>query len=131
MCEKSQNESECVAPGQRASIAVGTARHPARCDRSRCTSDIAGQTNDYQAGARGEHRSRPVPLAVSRATSLPGRCGEAYLSEAVAPWPCGTYLRVRVGNAEVDMAIEDAAPVLSALAMLRAAGQAGEGVASC
>lgn len=98
-------------------------RHPARCDRSRCTADPASQANGYRPGVGGEHRSAPVPLDLTCAMWLPSRAGEAWLTEAVAPWPCSTYLRIRVGDAEMAMAVEGARPVLSALAMLTAAGE--------
>jgi hypothetical protein len=46
----------------------------------------------------------------------------------VAPWPCQTYLRIRVGDAEVSTPADHAAPVLSALNMLTATGRSGEEV---
>ncbi|BCB92016.1 hypothetical protein [Phytohabitans suffuscus] len=54
---------------------------------------------------------------------LPERTGQAWLTEAVAPWLCSTYLRIRVGGTGMAIAIEDVRPVLSALAMLTAAGE--------
>ncbi|MFY1673164.1 hypothetical protein ACN27G_24895 [Plantactinospora sp. WMMB334] len=62
-------------------------------------------------------------LDLAAAFPLPKPAGEAYLTEAVAPWPCSTYLRIRVGDAEVAMPVEQAASVLSALGMLAAAGE--------
>lgn len=105
-------------------ISTGRAdQHPAWCDRSRCTANPSGQANGYRSGLGGEHRSAPVPLDLTCAMWLPGHAGEAWLTEAVAPWPCATYLHIRAGDAETAMAIEDARPVLSALAMLAAAGE--------
>ncbi|MDG4798831.1 hypothetical protein [Micromonospora sp. WMMD1082] len=97
--------------------------HPAWCDRAGCTANPASQANGYRAGVGGEHRSAPLRLDLSCAFPLPKPAGEAYLTEAVAPWPCSTYLRIRVGDAEVSISVERAAPVLSALHMLVAAGE--------
>jgi hypothetical protein len=104
------------------------ATHPAWCDRVRCTADLASQAAGYRAGVGGEHRSAQVPLDLTCAMWLPGRAGEACLTQAVAPWPCSTYLRVCVADAEVSMPVEYAALVLSALLALAMAGQAGEEV---
>ena len=38
-----------------------TDRHPAWCDRSRCTADPASQANGYRPGIGGEHMSAPIP----------------------------------------------------------------------
>jgi hypothetical protein len=57
---------------------------------------------------------------------LPERTGAAYLTEAVAPWPCSPYLWVRIGDAELSMSVDYARPVLAALSALVAS--AGEGV---
>jgi hypothetical protein len=97
--------------------------HPAWCDRTRCTADPASQANGYRPSIGGQHRSAPLRLDLASAFPLPKPTGEAYLTEAVAPWPCSTYLRIRVGDAEVSIPAEQAAPVLSALHMLIAAGQ--------
>src|SRR5262249_37089889 len=69
-------------------------------DRTRCTATPANEANG----------SRPA--------------GEAYLTEAVAPWPCSTYLHIRAGEDEISMPVEYAAPVLSAPMTLTAAAEA-------
>jgi hypothetical protein len=64
-------------------------------------------------------RSAPIAVDLTCAVWLPARVGEAYLTEAVAPWPCLTYLHVlvagEVAGEEVSMPVEYAAPVLSVL----------------
>ena len=102
-------------------------RHPAWCDHGRCTANPASQADGYRGGQGGEHRSTPIPLNLTGAFPLPAHAGAAYLSESVAPWPCSTYLRIQVGDAEVSMPVEYAGPVLSALRMLVAADEVGEG----
>jgi hypothetical protein len=123
MSEKSQSDhGSLVSAGNRC-----TATHPAWCDRVRCTADPASQAAGYRAGVGGERQSAPVRLDLTCASWLPGRAGEAWLTQAVAPWPC-SYLHVRVADAEVSMPVEYAAPHLSALLMLAMAGRAGEEV---
>ncbi|WP_271190014.1 hypothetical protein [Dactylosporangium matsuzakiense] len=42
-----------------------------------------------------------------------------YLSEAVAPWRCSTYLRIVVDrDTELSMPVDSAAPLLAALSEL-------------
>ena len=94
-------------------------RHPAWCDRTRCTADPASQANGYAPGVGGEHRSAPIPLDLTT-TMLPIREGTAWLSEACAPWRCSVFLRVQVGDVELSMAGNYAAPVLDALSALLA-----------
>lgn len=103
-------------------------RHPAWCDRSRCTADPASQANGYRPGAGGEHRSAPIPLTLTTATSLPVRDGTAWLSEACAPWPCNAYLRVEVGDTDLFMPADNARRVLDALSMLLASATTAEEV---
>jgi hypothetical protein len=124
MNEKSQTDHEIRSVTKTRCAAT----HPAWCDRSRCTADPASQAAGYRPGAGGEHRSAPVPLDLTCAMWLPGRHGEAWLTQAVAPWLCSTYLRVRVADVELSMPVEYAAPQVSALLMLAMAGQAGEEV---
>jgi len=95
-----------------------TDRHPAWCDRSRCTADPASQAGGYRPDG-GEHRSATVPLNLTTAM-LPVRDGTAWLSEACAPWPCSVYLRVLVGDVELSMSADYAAPVIDALSALLA-----------
>src|SRR5262245_2516620 len=124
MNEKSQNDHGSLVPaGNRCA-----ATHPAWCDHARCTADPVSQADGYRAGAGGEHRSAPVPLDLTCAMLLPGRAGEAWLTQAVAPWPCSTYLRVRIADAELSMPVEHAVTQISALLRLVMAGQAGEEV---
>lgn len=101
-------------------------RHPAWWDRAR-TANSAGQANGYRPGEGGEHRSAPVPLDLTCTFPLPSNAGEAYLTEAVAPRLCSTYLHDWVDDGEVAMPAGYAAQVLSALYMLTAADEAGRG----
>jgi hypothetical protein len=59
---------------------------------------------------------------------LPVRDGTAWLSEACAPWPCAVFLRVQVGDTELSMSADYAAPVLDALSALLASAATAEGV---
>ena len=102
-------------------------RHPAWCDRTRCTADPASQADGYRPGDRGEHQSAPIPLNLTT-TMLPVRDGTAWLSEACAPWPCAVYLRVHVGDMELSMSAGYAAPLLDALSALIASAATAEGV---
>lgn len=95
-------------------------RHPAWCDRSRCTADPASQANGYRSGVGGEHRSAPVALNLTTGQWLPVRDGTAWLSEACAPWPCEPHLRVQVGDAHLSMPADDARRVLDAVSTLLA-----------
>jgi hypothetical protein len=100
--------------------------HPAWCDPDLCTADPSATVADgYRAGAGGQHRSAPVPLNLATAIWLPQRAGTAFLTEAVAPWPCAPYLRVSLGDAELAMPVGHAGPVLTALSAL--AASAGQG----
>jgi hypothetical protein len=96
-----------------------TDRHPAWCDRSRCTADPASQAGGYRPDTGGEHRSAPIPLNLTTAM-LPVRDGTAWLSEACTPWPCAVFLRVHVGDVELSMSADYAAPVIDALSALLA-----------
>ncbi|MBE1484981.1 hypothetical protein [Plantactinospora soyae] len=101
--------------------------HPAWCDANLCTADpVAKAADGYRAGAGEQHRSASVPLNLTTAIWLPRRAGTAFLTEAVAPWPCAPYLRVRLGDAELSMPAEHAGPALTTLSAL--AASAGEGV---
>ena len=102
-------------------------RHPAWCDRTRCTADPASQAGGYLPDAGGEHRSAPIPLNLTTAM-LPVRDGTAWLSEACAPWPCAVFLRAHVGDVELSMSADYAAPVLDALSALLASAGTPEGV---
>lgn len=93
-------------------------RHPAWCDPTRCTADPPSQADGYRSGVGGEHRSAPVPLDLTAAMLLPVRDGTAWLTEACAPWPCAPYLRVQVGDLELSMSADYAAPLLDALSTL-------------
>ncbi|GAA2635414.1 hypothetical protein GCM10010399_80200 [Dactylosporangium fulvum] len=92
--------------------------HPTWCDPTRCTADPTTQIDGYRLGAGGEHLSALVSLELTTCLRLSARSGTAWLSEAVAPWRCAPYLNVRIGETELSMAAEDAAPVLSALLAL-------------
>ena len=100
-------------------------RHPAWCDPSRCTANPASQADGYRSGVGGEHRSADVPLDVRmRLWPVPDHIG-AFLSEAVAPWRCSTYLRILAdGDEVVAMPVESAAPVLAGLSGLVTAAEA-------
>ncbi|GAA4250890.1 hypothetical protein GCM10022255_041360 [Dactylosporangium darangshiense] len=92
--------------------------HPSWCDPTRCTADPTTQIDGYRPGAGGEHLSVLVPLQLTACVWLPARSGAAWLSEAVAPWPCAPYLNVCVGETELSMPAGDAALALSALLAL-------------
>ncbi len=102
--------------------------HPVWCDHTRCTADPASQAHGYRPGVGGEHRSTPVPLNLTTAMGLPVRDGTAWLSEACAPWPCAVFLRVQVGDVELSMSADYAAPVLDALSTLLASAATAEEV---
>ena len=102
--------------------------HPAWCDLARCTADPGSQANGYRAGVGGEHRCAPVPLNLTTATWLPSRQGTAWLSEACAPWPCAVFLNIQVGDLELSMSADYAAPVLDVLSTLLASAATAEGV---
>jgi hypothetical protein len=99
-----------VAPGQ---------RHPAWCDRALCTANAASQAEGYRSEVGGQHRSADVPLDIRpRVWPVPDRI-VAFLSEAVAPWRCSTYLRIAAdGDEVVSEPVESAAPVLAILSDL-------------
>lgn len=100
-------------------------QHPTWCDRTRCTANPAATTgNGYRATTAGQHQSAPIRLDLTTVIALPPRISEAYLTEAVAPWPCETYLRLRHGDAEIAMTASDAARALSALRLLTATAEA-------
>lgn len=119
---------ELIEPPPQPAQNALTARHPAWCDPARCTADPASQAGGYQPGVGGEHRSAPIPLTLSTAMWLPVRDGTAWLTEACAPWPCAPYLRVQVGDLELSMSVDYAAPVLDALSTLLASAAIAEEV---
>jgi hypothetical protein len=120
MRPKRQNDLEVMmATENRCAV-----RHPAWCDRTRCTANPAATTGaGYRPASAGQHQSAPIPLDLTCAFPLQGDAGETYVTEAVAPWPCSTYLHVRVRDADVSMPAEYAARVLSALNMLTVAAE--------
>jgi hypothetical protein len=103
-------------------------RHPAWCDPTRCTANPASQTSGYRPDVGGEHQSAPVPVKLTTAVLLPVRDGTAWLSEACAPWPCDTYLRVQVGDVHLSMPANDARRVLADLSALLCLTATAEGV---
>src|SRR2546429_810364 len=105
-----------------------TSTHPVWCDLARCTADPASQTNGYRPDVGGEHRSAPIPLNLTTAMWLPVRDGTAWLSQACAPWECADFLRVQIGDLEVSMSADYAAPVLNALVTLLAPAAPAEEV---
>jgi hypothetical protein len=76
--------------------------HPSWCDRSKCTAPEFRPEKLEQGEVCGEH--------VSKALLFPGYNEEmglrAYLSQAVAPWGTGTYLRLRSGNGQLSWMTE-------------------------
>jgi hypothetical protein len=63
--------------------AAGNAdRHPAWCDRSRCTADRSTQAHGYRSGVGGEHRSAGVSLNLTAAGWPVPPHAVAWLSEA-------------------------------------------------
>ena len=95
-------------------------QHPAWCDPARCTADPASQAQGYRSGVGGEHQSAPIPLNLTTAMGLAVRDGTAWLSQACAPWECAIFLRVQVGDVELSMSADYAAPVLDVLSTLLA-----------
>jgi hypothetical protein len=93
--------------------------HPAWCDPSRCTADPASQANGYDSRTGGQHRSADLPLNLRAGMwPIPPRA-VAFLSEAVAPWRCSTYLRIVVDrDTELAMPVDNAGPLLVALSAL-------------
>jgi hypothetical protein len=73
--------------------------HPEWCDRSLCTAPEFRPTSEqYKNGAKmGEHRSAPRVLPGLGA----GRELNVWLSQAVAPWGTGTFLRLGTGDGEL------------------------------
>ncbi|HZN20770.1 MAG TPA: hypothetical protein VFB84_21690 [Micromonosporaceae bacterium] len=93
--------------------------HPAWCDHSRCTADLASQANGYDSRTGGQHRSADLPLKLRAGMWPIPPHAVAFLSEAVAPWRCSTYLRIVVDrDTELAMRVENAAPLLAALSAL-------------
>jgi hypothetical protein len=93
--------------------------HPAWCDRSQCTADSASQANGYNPRAGGQHRSADLPLNLRAGMWPIPPHAVAYLSEAVTPWRCSTYLRITVDqDTELSMPVDNAAPLLAALSEL-------------
>ncbi|ROO59585.1 hypothetical protein EDC02_1385 [Micromonospora sp. Llam0] len=118
------SEGQPASSGRRT---VAESGHPAWCDRSRCTADPASQTDGYRPGVGGAHRSAPIRLDLTTAIALAPQVGEAYLTQAVAPWPCETYLHIRHGDSDIAMAVRDASPLLSALRLLTTEAEAESG----
>jgi len=98
----------------------GAPPHPVWCHPTRCIADPASQAHGYRSGVGGEHRSVPVPLDLATALWLPVRDGTAWLSEACTPWECVVVLHVQVGDLELSLSTDYAAPVLDALSALLA-----------
>jgi hypothetical protein len=73
--------------------------HPEWCDRSLCVAPEFRPTSEqYKNGAKmGEHRSAPRVLPGIG----PGRELNVWLSQAVAPWGTGTFLRMGTGDNEL------------------------------
>ncbi|WP_432839019.1 hypothetical protein [Dactylosporangium sp. CA-092794] len=93
--------------------------HPAWCDRTRCTADPASQANGYRSGVGGQHRSADLPLNLRAGMWPIPPHAVAFLSEAVAPWRCSTYLRITVdSDTELSMPVDNAAALLAALSAL-------------
>ena len=112
----------CGEPQPRPTRTGRADRHPAWCDRSRCTADLT------RPSVGGEHRSAPIRLNLTTARWLPVRDATAWLSEACAPWPCAVFLRIRIGDVELSMSTEDATPVLDALSTLIASAATAQEV---
>ena len=115
----------------RAAADRGVVGHPAWCDLTPCTADPASQAEGYRPGVGGKHRSVPVPLDLSTAVGLSVtavRDLTAWLTQACAPWPCDTYLRVQVGQMRLSLPTVDARQVLDALAALLGLATAAEQV---
>lgn len=104
------------------------AHHPAWCDPTRCTANPASQADGYRAGPGGEHRSVPIPLNLITAFMLPAREGRAWLTEAGAPWRCGVYLRIQIGDLEFSMAADYVGQFLAGLSTLLASAELAEEV---
>ncbi|GLZ00672.1 hypothetical protein Acsp02_79240 [Actinoplanes sp. NBRC 103695] len=49
---------------------------------------------------------------------LTARDATAWLTEACAPWPCNSFLRIQLGEAELSLRADDARPVIDALSAL-------------
>ncbi|GLL06907.1 hypothetical protein GCM10017581_086570 [Dactylosporangium matsuzakiense] len=93
--------------------------HPAWCDRSQCTADPASQADGYNSRTGGQHRSADLPLNLRAGMWPIPPHAVVYLSEAVAPWRCSTYLRIVVDrDTELSMPVDSAAPLLAALSEL-------------
>lgn len=100
-----------------------TDRHPAWCDRSQYTADPASQAGGHRSDG-GEHRSAPALLNLTTGMRPPVRDGTAWLSETCAPWPSVVFPRVHVGDVDVSMSTDYAAPVIDALSALLASATA-------
>jgi len=93
--------------------------HPAWCDRTRCTADPASQVEGYRSGVGGQHCSADLALNLRAGLWPIPPSAVVWMTEAVAPWRCSTYLRIELaGGAEISMPVESAAPVLAALSGL-------------
>jgi hypothetical protein len=128
MVERSQSDHNHVYAAQDLCASADAARHPAWCDPNLCTADPASQTNGYRPGVGGEHRSAPIPLDPTRASTLPSRVATVWLSEACAPWRCDVHLRVHIGDFEFSMSADYANQVLEDLSTLLASAATREEV---
>ena len=65
------------------------------------------------------NRSADLPLNLRAGMWPTPPHAVAYLSEAVAPWRCSTYVRITVDqDTELSMPVDNAAPLLAALSEL-------------
>jgi hypothetical protein len=91
--------------------------HPWWCDRDRCTADPYPAT---KTAGYGEHLSAPMGLDLDGTWGIRLSLGRdrAFLSQAGAPWPCETYLRVRVADLRVSLPVQSVVRVLEGLLAL-------------
>ncbi len=106
----------------------GAQPHPVWCDPTRCTADPTSQAHGYRGGVGAEHRSVPVPLDLTTALWLPVRDGTAWLSQACTPWECAVVLHLQVGDLELSLHTDYAAPVLDVLSALIASAATAQEV---
>lgn len=101
--------------------------HPEWCDRENCTAPEFRPT-EYAPQAQGKHVSAKLRLS-GAGTKL-----EVWLSQAVAPWDCDTYLQLRdekspmatVGDyaSDYDTAIGEGGEYAQGFALYELLGQA-------
>lgn len=73
-----------------------TITHPTWCDRTLCTApDVRPTPEQYQVENGGEHRSAPIEST--------GQDFVTYLSQMVAPWECGPFLRIEAKTANASL----------------------------